>query len=111
MRITRKVFSEELISAIEERAFNEGYQAAQREFAEEEESRDRNRKIGVGLAGVGAVGGAVGLGKTLYDVHDNKTFFNKQINDLVADNKEHYDTRVSQAKNEAEWMRNSAKSR
>lgn len=39
MRVTRKVFSnysetaEDLISAIEERAFCEGYQAAQREFA------------------------------------------------------------------------------
>ena len=38
MRITRKVFSEdELISAIEEKAFNEGYLAAQREFAEEDD--------------------------------------------------------------------------
>ena len=38
MRVTRKVFSiyseDELISSIEERAFNEGYQAAQREFGE-----------------------------------------------------------------------------
>ncbi len=116
MRITRKVFSEyseinDIISAIEERAFNEGYMAAQKEFAEEEESRDRNRKIGVGLVGAGAVGSAVGLGKTLYDVNDNKTFYNKQIDDLVADNAETYKTRINQAKNEAEWMRNSAKSR
>ena len=116
MRITRKVFSSyseinNIISAIEERAFCEGYQAAQKEFAEEEESRDRNRKIGVGLAGAGVVGAGIGLGKTLYDVHDNKTFYNKRIDDLVADNAEVYKTRVSQAKNEAEWMRNSAKSR
>ena len=114
MRITRKVFSiyseEDLISAIEEKAFCEGYQAAQKEFAEEE-SRDRNRKIGIGLTGIGAVGAGNGLGKTLYDVHDNKTFYNKQINDLVADNKEVYDKRINQAKGEAEWMRNSAKSR
>ena len=45
MRITRKVFSvyseEDLISAIEERAFNEGYQAAQKEFGNKENKRKR----------------------------------------------------------------------
>lgn len=45
MRITRKVFStyseEDLISAIEERAFNEGYMAAQKEFGNKENKRKR----------------------------------------------------------------------
>lgn len=45
MRITRKVFSiyseGELINAIEERAFNEGYQAAQKEFGNKENKRKR----------------------------------------------------------------------
>ena len=45
MRITRKVFStyskEDLISAIEERAFCEGYQAAQKEFGNKENKRKR----------------------------------------------------------------------
>lgn len=45
MRITRKVFStyskEDLISVIEERAFCEGYQAAQKEFGNKENKRKR----------------------------------------------------------------------
>ena len=70
MRVTRKVFSiyseDELISAIEERAFNEGYQAAQKEFGksldegslareyEDEQSKRKNKRVG------GHVMGALG---------------------------------------------------
>jgi len=59
--IRRKVFSsyseEDLISAIEERAFCEGYLAAQKEFAEEEEdngSSTRSKVLGAGALGAGA---------------------------------------------------------
>ena len=50
MRITRKVFSiyseDELISAIEEKAFNEGYQAAQED---EKGSSTRSKALGYGV--------------------------------------------------------------
>ena len=70
MRITRKVFSiyseDKLISAIEEKAFNEGYMAAQKEFAEEDDekkSSTRSKALGYGALGAGAVGlGALGYG-------------------------------------------------
>ena len=70
MRITRKVFSiyseDELISAIEEKAFNEGYMAAQREFAEEDDekkSSTRSKALGYGALGAGAATlGAIGYG-------------------------------------------------
>ena len=85
--IRRKVFSsyseEDLISAIEERAFCEGYQAAQKEFAEEEEEAgERKRKIGVGLTGLGGVGAGVGLGKTLYDIRGNRKNYDKLIDGM-----------------------------
>ena len=75
MRITRKVFSnyseESLISAIEERAFCEGYLAAQKEFAEEEDngSSTRSKVLGVGALGAGAAAlGGIGYGtKGAYD--------------------------------------------
>lgn len=71
MRITRKVFSEyseidDIISAIEEKAFCEGYQAAQKEFGksldegslareyEDEQSKRKNKRVG------GHVMGALG---------------------------------------------------
>ena len=70
MRVTRKVFSiyseDELISSIEERAFNEGYQAAQKEFGEnldagslareyeDEQKKRKNKRVG------GHVMGALG---------------------------------------------------
>ena len=68
MRVTRKVFSiyseDKLISAIEEKAFCEGYQAAQKEFAEEEDdnsgSSKRSKALGYGAIGTGAV--ALGAG-------------------------------------------------
>jgi len=111
--IRRKVFSsyseEDLISAIEERAFNEGYQAAQREFAEEEEeARERKRKIGVGLTGLGGVGAGVGLGKTLYDIHGNNKYYNEKINRVVADYKKYYDDYTKDAYKTAEDAINSA---
>ena len=85
--IRRKVFSnyseESLISAIEERAFCEGYLAAQKEFAEEEEeARERKRKIGAGIAGIGGVGAGVGLGKTLYDIRGNRKNYDKLIDEM-----------------------------
>jgi len=65
MRVTRKVFSiyseDELISAIEEKAFNEGYQAAQ----EDEKGSTRSKVLGYGALGAGAVG----LGAAGYGVH------------------------------------------
>ena len=68
--IRRKVFSsyseEDLISAIEERAFCEGYLAAQKEFAEEEEdngSSTRSKVLGAGALGAGATAlGGIGYG-------------------------------------------------
>ena len=74
MRVTRKVFSiyseDELISSIEERAFNEGYQAAQKEFAEEnEDSSKRSKALGYGALGTGAAalgaGGYAGIKKRI----------------------------------------------
>ena len=66
MRITRKVFSiyseDELISAIEEKAFNEGYQAAQKD---EKGSSTRSKVLGYGALG----SGAVALGAGGYGVH------------------------------------------
>ena len=114
MRVTRKIFSSKnLINAIEEKAFNEGYLAAQREFAEEEEdeSRDRKRKIGKVLAGVGAVGAGAGTAKTLADVYDNSAHFDKRIKDLVADNQEHYNKRFHEAQEAAKGLRDKANSR
>jgi len=106
MRVTRKIFSSKnLINAIEERAFNEGYQAAQREFAEEDEDKDRKRKIGKVLAGVGAVGGVAGTAKTLYDAYENETHFDKRINDLVTDNQERYSKRINEAEGAAKELR------
>ena len=85
--IRRKVFSnyseEDLINAIEERAFCEGYLAAQKEFAEdEEEARERKRKIGAGIAGIGGVGAGVGLDKTLYDIRGNRKNYDKLIDEM-----------------------------
>lgn len=121
MRITRKVFSiyseDKLISAIEERAFNEGYQAAQREFAEEEDdekeekSRARKRNIGKVLTGAGVVGGAVGAGKTLVDIDKNEISFKKQINDLVDNDKKYYDKRIGEAYSAAQDLKNEANSK
>ena len=66
MRITRKVFSiyseDKLISAIEEKAFNEGYQAAKED---EGGSSTRSKALGYGALGAGAVG----LGATGYGAH------------------------------------------
>ena len=59
MRITRKVFSEKLISAIEERAFNEGYKAA-KEDEEKKKKLGTAAKVGLGIAGTtAAVGGGL----------------------------------------------------
>ena len=63
MRITRKVFSiyseDELISAIEEKAFNEGYQAA-KEDEEKKKKLGTAAKVGLGVAGTtAAVGGGL----------------------------------------------------
>jgi len=63
MRITRKVFSiyseDKLISAIEERAFNEGYQAA-KEDEERKKKLGTAAKVGIGIAGTtAAVGGGL----------------------------------------------------
>ena len=59
MRITRKVFSEKLISAIEERAFNEGYKAA-KEDEEKKKKLGTAAKVGIGIAGTtAAVGGGL----------------------------------------------------
>ena len=84
--IRRKVFSsyseEDLISAIEERAFCEGYQAAQKEFAEEEDngSSTRSKVLGYGALGAGAAAlGGIGYGtKGAYDF--KKTISGKNIN-------------------------------
>ena len=66
MRVTRKVFSiyseDELISAIEEKAFNEGYQAAQED---EKGSSTRSKALGYGALG----SGALALGAGGYGVH------------------------------------------
>ena len=88
MRVTRKVFSiyseEDLISAIEEKAFCEGYQVAKKEYAEEEEnnaSSTRSKALGYGALGAGAVGlgglghyvkGALDYGKTV-DIYEPGT--------------------------------------
>lgn len=110
MRVTRKVFSiyseDKLISVVEEKAFCEGYQAAQREFAEEEEekSRDHKRKIGVGLTGIGAVGGAVGVGKHLqyrYNVNKNLKSSIKKTSDNFDSQLEKY-TRSANLEKEKE---------
>ena len=59
MRVTRKVFSEKLISAIEERAFNEGYKAA-KEDEEKKKKLGTAAKVGLGIAGTtAAVGGGL----------------------------------------------------
>jgi len=63
MRITRKVFSiyseEDLINAIEEKAFNEGYQAA-KEDEEKKKKLGTAAKVGLGVAGTtAAVGGGL----------------------------------------------------
>lgn len=63
MRITRKVFSiyseDKLINAIEERAFNEGYQAA-KEDEEKKKKLGTAAKVGIGIAGTtAAVGGGL----------------------------------------------------
>jgi len=81
--IRRKVFSsyseEDLISAIEERAFCEGYIAAQKEFAEEEEdSSKRSKALGYGAIGTGAtalgVGGYAGIKKRIaHDIMNSNT--------------------------------------
>ena len=91
--IRRKVFSsyseEDLINAIEERAFCEGYLAAQKEFAEEEEeARERKRKIGAGIgagiAGIGGVGAGAGVGvrKTRDDIRGNRKNYDKLIDKM-----------------------------
>ena len=84
--------------------------AAQREFAEEEEdeARDRKRKIGKVLAGVGAVGAGAGAAKTLYDAYENETHFDKRINDLVTDNQERYSKRISEANDAAKELKDRA---
>ena len=121
MRITRKVFSiyseDKLISAIEERAFNEGYQAAQREFAEEdddekeEKSGARKRNIGKVLTGAGVVGAGVGAGKTLVDIDKNEISFKKQINDLKDSDKKYYNKRIDEAYSAAQNLENEANSK
>jgi len=116
MRITRKVFSiyseEDLISAIEERAFCEGYQAAQREFAEkEDDEKEDKRKIGKVLTGAGIVGGSVGAGKTLVDIDKNETSFKKQINDLKDNDKKYYNKRIDEAYSAAKELKDKASSK
>ena len=116
MRITRKVFSEyseinDIISAIEERAFNEGYMAAQKEFAEEEEDKDRKRKIGKVLTGAGIVGGVAGTAKTLVDIDEDETHFKNRIEDLKTEYKGHYNKRVDEARKAAQDLKDSASSK
>jgi len=72
MRVTRKVFSnysetEDLISAIEERAFCEGYQAAQREFAKKNDELTENQKLGIAALGLTSATGAGMYGLSKYE--------------------------------------------
>lgn len=88
MRVTRKVFSEyseidDIISAIEEKAFCEGYQAAQKEFGEnldadslareyeDEQKKRKNKRVGghvmgaLGTAGMLVHGGGEISGRAM----------------------------------------------
>ena len=139
MRVTRKVFSiyseDKLISSIEERAFCEGYLAAQKEFAEEEEngSSTRSKVLGYGALGAGAAalgaGGYAGIKKgNALDIIDKHNKLPEQIreNEMIkneidrkkkqfinlASGGEKYENKLSNAlgKNGYGWAENDVKS-
>ena len=96
MRITRKVFSiyseDELINAIEEKAFNEGYQAAQED---EKGSSTRSKALGYGALGAGAASlggiaygtkGGLDFSKTI-DTNNKK--FNKFVDKIITTGEKH----------------------
>lgn len=94
MRVTRKIFSEyseidDVISAIEERAFNEGYQAAQKEFGkdldagslareyEDEQKKRKSKRVG------GHVMGALGTAGML--VHGKAEIAGRMMKNGISD--------------------------